>query len=83
MGSVTQNCESEVVACNIMAIRARLNDEWHLTWKQYKAERQKDGEFSMIEKEYFERVYPLISDPIGAISFAPAWARDARKHAGL
>jgi hypothetical protein len=81
MGSVLQKSEAETIAANIMAIRVRLGDRWPLTWLDYKRERQKDGEFTMTEKGYFEEVYPLIEDQIGAISFAPAWARDARKAA--
>jgi hypothetical protein len=81
MSSILQKCEAEVIASNIMRIRARLGDKWPLTWKQYKAERLKDSGFSDIEKPYFDEVLPLISDSIGAIAFAPAWARDARKAA--
>ena len=62
-----------------MVIRKRLGDEWDLTWEQYKAEREKDGGYSWIEKNYFEEVMPMISDAIGAISFSTSWADAARK----
>ena len=75
-GSVLQNSESEseTVAANTMVIRARLGDRWEMTW-----ERKKDGSFSDMEEGYFKKVMPLIADPIGAISFAPGWARAARE----
>ena len=79
MGSILQKSESETIASNIMRIRARRGDSWELSWADYKREREKDGSFSMIEKPYFEEVIKLIPDAIGAISFAPSWARDARK----
>lgn len=79
MGSVLQNSESETIACNIMRIRARLGDRWELTWEEYKREREKDGSFSDMEEGYFNKVMPLIADPIGAISFAAGWARAARE----
>lgn len=78
-GSVLQNSESETIARNIMKIRTRLGDRWELTWEEYKREREKDGGFSWCEEKYFNDVMPLIADPIGAISFAPGWARAARE----
>lgn len=81
MGSVTQNSESETVARNIMVIRKRLGDAWPLTWQQYKAEREKDGGNGCAdsEREFFREVIELIPDAVGAIRFADAWARAARK----
>ncbi len=78
-GSILQNSESETIALNSMVIRKRLGDKWDLSWKEYKAERKKDNGFTEGEKTYFEKVIPLISDVIGAISFSQSWARAARE----
>ena len=77
--SILCKTEAEVVAVNIMKIRRRLGDKWKLTWSQYKEERQKDGHFSEREKEYFDKVLPLIKDASGAISFSKSWLEAARK----
>jgi hypothetical protein len=78
--SLAQKTETEIVARNIMVIRARLGDEWSLTWQQYEQEREKDGGqgCARMEQLTFNRVMPLIPDAIGAISFSPTWARAAR-----
>ena len=77
-GSVLKKSEAESIARNIMVIRARLG-RWDLTWPQYRAEREKDGGFSELEKAYFEEAVRLIPDAIGAIAFSPSWASAARK----
>lgn len=77
--SIAGNSESEVIARNIMMIRKRRGDVWPLAWAEYKAERQKDGNFSEREKQYFDKVIKLIPDAIGAINFCKEWADAARK----
>ena len=71
--------EAETVARNTMVIRSRLGDKWDLSWKEYKAERKKDGDYPESEKEYFDQVMKLIPDAIGAIGFSQTWAKTARK----
>lgn len=79
MGSVTQNCESETVARNIMVIRDRRG-EWDLTEKEYEEERKKDGNFTGSEFAYFRKVYPLTHDSVSAMAFAPGWGKAGREY---
>ena len=71
--------EAEIIARNIMVIRARRGDIWPLSWEQYREERQKDGNFSELEKGYFDEVIALIPDAIGAVRFSPTWTKAARE----
>ena len=48
-------------------------------WEQYREERQKDGNFSELEKGYFDEVIALIPDAIGAVRFSPTWTKAARE----
>jgi hypothetical protein len=75
--SALQSSESEVIAVNCMKIMRRLGNNWGLTWAQYKEERQKDGGFSMSEKQYFERVQQYVKDGESAKRFSKVWARAA------
>ena len=78
--SILCNTESEIVARNIMVILARLGDTWQkLTWRKYKSECKKDSGFSKMEKHTFEKVYPMVCNPIGAIGFSPCWKEAAEK----
>ena len=77
--SIMQNSEAELVALNIMKIRTRLGDKWGLSWNEYKKERQKDGGFSYMEKEHFDKVMPKIRDAFGAIGFSEVWTKSACK----
>jgi hypothetical protein len=77
--SVLNQCEPEVIAVNIMKIQRRLGDNWGLNWEQYKAERLKDGGFSMKEKEFFDRVQPYVNTADGAKQFSPTWRKAAEK----
>lgn len=88
--STLQNSESETIALNIQIIRSQTGDEWpkdpkdaderEANWGVYKARRISHGnDFTQSEREYFDRVYPLVSDPISAIAFAPKWAADAKR----
>jgi hypothetical protein len=73
-GSVLQNNESESVARNIMVILTRLGDEFRLlSWGEYKQEREKDGNFTMSEKTYFDRVVGFCVAAESAKAFSPAW----------
>lgn len=79
MNSLLQESEAETIAWNIMIIRDRLGGKWSLTLEEYRIERKKDGRYNTREEIYFEKVYPLIKDPSGAMTFAPAWARAAKE----
>jgi hypothetical protein len=78
-GSVVGRHEAEVVARNIMVIRTRLGNKWDLTLEEYREHREKDGHYKLIEEEHFKQIYPLISTPMGAIAFAPGWAKVANE----
>ena len=72
--SVLQNSESETIARNIMTILSRTGNIWRkLLWKEYKKERQKDGNFTESEKGYFAGVINYCKSPDTAISFSKAW----------
>lgn len=74
--SVTQNSESETVARNIMVIMGRTGDEWReLSWDEYKEERLKDGNFSISEKQFFDRVTPYCKSADTAVLFSAEWAK--------
>ncbi len=76
MESVFQKCEHEVIAQNIMVILSRTGNEWReLTWDEYKKERKKDGNFSNIEKGYFDEVLPYTISAEKALDFSPFWAK--------
>lgn len=74
--SVLGNSESETVACNIMVILKRTGDTWRdLTWDEYEKERKKDGNFSNMEKSYFNKVRPYTISSDSAYKFSPVWAK--------
>jgi hypothetical protein len=85
-GSVKQNCEDEVIACNIVKMLARTGDTWRqITEEEYAAERQKDMaksknpngivHFSEIEIAHFREVLPYTVSAEAAASFCPAWKK--------
>lgn len=75
MGSVSQNSETETVARNIMIILSRTGDEWRrLTWEEYETERRKDGEFSAVERHYFDQVIDYCVSAQTANLFCKHWA---------
>ena len=77
--SITGKCEAETVAQNIMLICKRRGDHWGvLTRDDYKAEREKDGNFTSGELHYFDEIYPQIDSVIGAIGFSVMWASAAQ-----
>ncbi len=72
--SVFKNCESEVVAKNIMVILKNTGNKWRkLNWKEYKEYREKEGDFSNLEKNYFEKVVPYCTSPKNASLFSHNW----------
>jgi len=74
MGSVFQKSEHETVAANIMVILGRTGDTFReLSWKEYKEERIKDGNFSYGEKGFFEDVVPYTKSEDTARLFSPIW----------
>ena len=72
--SKAQNAESEIIARNIMVILKRTGDQFRpLSWEEYSVERQKDGNFSELEKKYFDAVIPYCISADTAILFSPEW----------
>ena len=78
--SVCRHCEDEVVAQNIMIILKRTGNEFRdLTWKEYKKERLKDGNFTMEEKECFEKVIWYCKSEKKARLFSKYWNKTKSK----
>ena len=72
--SVEEKCEAEIVARNVMAILGRTGDVWRkLSWTEYRLERKKDGDFSSLERSYFESVRPYTVSEEKARSFSEVW----------
>lgn len=78
--SVMHKMEPEIIARNIMVIRARCGDNWPLSFDQYRTEREKDGGHGCAnyEKQSFDEIIAMIPDALGAISFSKTWAKAAR-----
>lgn len=75
--SVMNNSEHETVARNIMVLLDRTGGVFRpLSWEEYKAERQKDGNFSEAEKYYFDRVAGFCVAAESAMAFCPGWCRE-------
>lgn len=69
--STFRKIEAEVIAVNIMVILSRTGNKFRdFSWKEYKKERLKDGEFTESEREYFDKVigYCKSSDTAGLFS---------------
>ena len=78
MGSVARKSEAETIARYIMKILARTGDAFRLlSWEEYKAERQKDGNFSERERPFFDDVVQYCANSHGAAAFCPGWAEVA------
>ncbi len=76
MSSVSKEWEAEQIARNIMTILWRTGDEWRpLTWEEYCAERQKDGNFSEMERPYFDRVISYCKSAEDADRFCSSWRK--------
>jgi hypothetical protein len=74
-GSILGNAESEVVASNIMKILSRTGNEWReINFDEYKKERLTDGNYTEIEKAYFNRVINYCKSPETANTFCSDWA---------
>jgi hypothetical protein len=75
LDSIAQDGRAEKIARNIMVILKRTGDEFRqLRWTAYKTERIKDGNFTMLEKELFEKVSYLAEGKERDITtFSPVW----------
>ncbi len=72
--SISRNRECEIVAGNIMVILERTGNTWRqLTWEEYMAEREKDGNFTMKEKTSFEQIVQHCTSQELAEAFSPSW----------
>jgi len=66
--------EHETIAKNIMIILWRTGNEFRdLSWKEYKEERLKDGNFTEGEKYYFDNVIRWCFSANNAKQFSPKW----------
>ena len=76
MSSLSREWEAEQIARNIMVILSRTGNEWRtLTWEEYCTERQKDGNFSEMEKPYFDRVISYCKSAEDADRFCSSWRK--------
>lgn len=73
--SVLQKSEAETIAQNIMVILKRTGNEFReLSFEEYKKEREKDGNFHIIEKGFFEQVIGYCKSPDTAKLFSKRWS---------
>ena len=81
MGSISQNCETEIIACNIMRILKKTGDTFRdLSFEEYESARFDDGaELCHIdnEKPYFEMVIVHCTSPLAANKFCRGWYSEA------
>ncbi len=76
MSSVSKEWEAEQIARNIMTILWRTGNEWRpLAWEEYRTERQKDGNFSEMERPYFDRVISYCKSAEDADRFCSSWRK--------
>lgn len=69
-----KNNESETVARNIMVILSRTGNNFRLLgWEEYKQHRMNDGNFSDVEKEYFDKVAGFCVAEESALAFSENW----------
>lgn len=74
LNSVFKKYEVEIVAMNIIIILKRTGDNFRLiSWREYKKERIRDGDFSEYEKRYFDMVKGYFSSYKKIKSFSPYW----------
>jgi hypothetical protein len=72
--SVFQKTESEMVAQNIMKILTRTGNVFKdLSFEEYKQERLKDGHFTEIEEQYFNKVIDYCKSADTAKLFSRKW----------
>ena len=73
--SVFNKSEYETIAANIMVILKRTGNAFRkLSWREYKKERIKDGNFTESEKIFFNSVVGYCKSQKSAKSFSPVWA---------
>lgn len=73
---IFQKSEYETIACNIMVILERTGDEFRpLEWEEYKTKRLKDGNFTMNEKQYFDKVVFYCQSAENAEQFSNEWKK--------
>lgn len=74
--SIFQKCEYEEIAQNIMIILKRTGNTFRpLSYKEYEIERKKDGNYSIFEKSYFDKVRKYCMTPERAALFSPEWEK--------
>lgn len=74
--SVAGKAESETIALNIMKILKRTGNEFRdLSFDEYKEERLKDGNYSDMEKPYFDSVIKYCKSESSARSFSKSWCK--------
>lgn len=72
--SVFQQSESETIALNIMKILAQTGNEFReLSYEEYEARRQRDGNYSARERDYFEKVASYCVSEQAARIFSLTW----------
>lgn len=75
--SVTQECESEIIARNIMVILSRTGDTFReLTWDEYVLEREKDDGCGD-EESRFDDVVDYCKSAETAVLFSKTWKEAA------
>lgn len=75
--SVLHKMEPETVAQNIMVILARTGNIFRdITWEEYSAERIKDGGFSQLERNWFDKVVRYCKSEDTARMFSAEWNRE-------
>ena len=77
MGSVLQEYDHELMACNIMIILERTGNVFRdLSWDEYKKERLKDGRFDENSEKYcFDRVIDYCKSPDTAKLLGGTWSK--------
>jgi hypothetical protein len=74
--SIFQNSETEIVAQNTARILARTGDTFRdIGLDEYRAEREKDGNYSYREEALFEKVRPYFKSADTAATFCKDWTK--------
>lgn len=74
--SVGWSHEAETVALNIMVILVREGNKFKkLSWETYKKHRERDGNFTELEKSLFDDVVGYCSSAEKAETFSPEWRK--------
>lgn len=74
ISSVEYKVESGTIALNIITILKRTGDEFRaIPWEEYVQERTKDGNFSLAEKRYFDKVVEFTVSAEAASKFCLLW----------